>query len=112
MILVTAVPSTAPDSHQEYPHSLDSIGLLDDVTFWVFDIQTGNVLGQHTFYKEYMFLTNQSGVHLFDDYLAIASVQNQSIYICTVKVGKSIISNAISVGRFFGSSANNWLESL
>jgi hypothetical protein len=58
----------------------------DDVTFWVLDIQTGHILGSKTFLKDYIFLNNCTGVHLYRNYLAIASVKNQSIYICHIRV--------------------------
>lgn len=60
--------------------------LTDDVTFWVLDITSGKILGSKTFLNDYIFLNNCSGVHLYKNYLAIASVKNQSIYICHIRV--------------------------
>lgn len=60
--------------------------LTDDVTFWVVHIETGQILGSKTFLNDYIFLNNCSGVHLYRDYLAIASVKNQAIYICHLRV--------------------------
>ena len=91
MILASAVPSSSSSSSEQdqasFPHSLQSIGMLDDITFWVLDVVTGHVLGSKTFKNDYIFLTNHSGVHLYNDYLAVASVQNQSIYLCLIRVG-------------------------
>jgi hypothetical protein len=59
---------------------------LDDITFWILDIESGQILGSKTFLNDYIFLNNNSGVHLFKNYLAIASVQKQAIYICHIRV--------------------------
>jgi hypothetical protein len=58
----------------------------DDVTFWVLDVESGQILGSKTFLNDYIFLNNCSGVHLYRNYLAIASVKNQAIYICHIRV--------------------------
>ncbi len=85
LILASAIATSSPSSN-DFPHSLHSINSLDDITFWIIDIQTGRVTGKKTFKRDYIFLTNHAGVHLFDDYLAIASVQHQSIYLCLIRV--------------------------
>lgn len=61
---------------------------LDDITFWILDIESGQILGSKTFLNDYIFLNNNSGVHLFKNYLAIASVEKQAIYICHIRVNR------------------------
>jgi hypothetical protein len=78
-------------SARKFPNSLTWIGGLDDVTFWVLDTATGDVLGKRTYKNDYIYLNNHSGVHLYEDYLAIASVQNQCIYLCYIKVRLTLI---------------------
>lgn len=96
MILASAVTSSLAGAEssspsRSFPHSLDWIGSLDDLTFWVLDIATGKVLGKKIYLNDYVYLTNHSGVHMFDDYLAIASVQHQSIYINLIRDDGSLI---------------------
>ncbi|TPX72402.1 hypothetical protein SpCBS45565_g00512 [Spizellomyces sp. 'palustris'] len=84
MIVVSAVPSGFPRPLHN-PSSLKNIFLLDDITFWVLDIEKGQVTDKRVFMHDYIFLSNHAGVHLYDNMLGIASVQNQSIYILHIK---------------------------
>ncbi|TPX44184.1 hypothetical protein SeLEV6574_g04662 [Synchytrium endobioticum] len=86
MILSSAVPSPGvPEPPPRYPHSIRSITSLDDVTFWIVETETGEILDKKTYRNDYIFLSNHAGVHLLGDHVCIASVQHQSVYILQIK---------------------------
>ncbi|TPX35553.1 hypothetical protein SmJEL517_g02048 [Synchytrium microbalum] len=86
MILSSAVPSSGQPEHaRRYPHSIRSISSLDDVTFWLLDIETGQILDRKIYRNDYIFLSNHAGVHMLRNHMCIASVQHQSVYILEIK---------------------------
>ncbi|KAI8926323.1 De-etiolated protein 1 Det1-domain-containing protein [Entophlyctis helioformis] len=81
----SASAASAPSQGRRFPTSLDCISKLDHITFWVVDVESGDVLDKKRYKNEYMYLTNHAGVHLYEDLLSITSVQNQCIYLLHVK---------------------------
>lgn len=90
MILATAVPSTGVSENQN-PDSLSGLSGLDDITFWVVDIESGSILDKKTYYADYIFLSFNAGVHMYNEYLSITSVQNQCLYIHLIKDSGKLI---------------------
>ncbi|KAL2914408.1 acid phosphatase det1 [Polyrhizophydium stewartii] len=86
MILASAVPSGSSGREgRRFPHSLSCIKSLDNITFWVIDIETGDVCDKKVFKNDYIYLTHHAGVHLYEDLLGITSVQNQCIHVLHIK---------------------------
>ena len=79
--MASAVQSSAVPTFGSTPNSLNCIDSLDDVTFWIVDIETGEISDQKTLSNEYIYLTNHAGVHLYKDTLAVTSIQHQSLYL-------------------------------
>lgn len=99
MILASAVPAGHFDQGNRNPDSLDCIPALDDIKFWVIEIESGNVTDKRQYKADYIYLANHAGVHLYKDYFGVASVQNQCIYIHHVKdSGKLVLE--LEVGWF------------
>ncbi|KAJ3309292.1 hypothetical protein HDU76_003659, partial [Blyttiomyces sp. JEL0837] len=98
MILASALPSSGQVSAQKYPHSLNVFKTLDDITFWLINLETGMVSDKLAFPTDYIILNQHGGVQLYDDILAITSVQNQTIHFIHVK----------SSGRFIPSRNVGW----
>ncbi|KAI8808507.1 De-etiolated protein 1 Det1-domain-containing protein [Cladochytrium replicatum] len=85
VILASACPtSSPPTAAARYPHSLNGIPNLDDICLWVVEINTGVICDNYALQSDYVFLTNHAGVHLYKNFLGIASVQHQSIYILQI----------------------------
>ncbi|KAJ3406631.1 acid phosphatase det1, partial [Chytridiales sp. JEL 0842] len=94
LILASAVPAEDPLSAQEArlnPGSLDCFKSLDNVTFWVIKVSTGEICDSVTFKNDYIVLANLSGVQLHGDILAITSVQNQCIHFFHVKQSGTLV---------------------
>ncbi|KAI8913334.1 De-etiolated protein 1 Det1-domain-containing protein [Gorgonomyces haynaldii] len=86
VIVVSTVPSFTPPLPM--PGSLDSIAQLDDMTFWIIDLQKGTVTDSKKYIADYVYLSQHCGVHLYKDHLAITSLQYQRIYLLLLKNGK------------------------
>ncbi|KAI9355962.1 De-etiolated protein 1 Det1-domain-containing protein [Zopfochytrium polystomum] len=100
VILASAVSSFSPVT-RKYPHSLDCLKALDDITFWLINIECAFVCDKLVFSQDYIILNNHSGVQLRDDILAITSVQNQSIHFVHVN----------AAGRFVMGRTVGWHNS-
>lgn len=86
MIVASAVQTASSPFPRDgvYPHSLDSIESLDDIAFHVLDIGTGKICEKKVLTADYTYLTGHAGVHLFNDTLAVLSIQNQCVYLFRV----------------------------
>ena len=89
-VLSSAIPTTAKSSHHN-PESLDCLPALDDVTFWVIELESGRITDKKTLYGDCVFLSHHAGVHLFENYLAVTSVQNQCIYIYQIRPNGTLL---------------------
>lgn len=49
MILASAIPTRHETLSRKYPHSLDCLKALDDITFWLVEIESGLVRKTHLF---------------------------------------------------------------
>ncbi|KAI9010101.1 De-etiolated protein 1 Det1-domain-containing protein [Hyaloraphidium curvatum] len=86
LVLASAVPSTTTGAEaRRNPSSLTCLPSLDDVTFWSVDVETGKTLGRRTFKSDFVYLSHLAGVHLYDDQLAVTSVQDQTIHILRIR---------------------------
>ncbi|KAJ3268835.1 acid phosphatase det1 [Terramyces sp. JEL0728] len=83
--MILAGAATCTNVVKKYPNSLSCITPLDDITFYVVEIETGRICDQKLFTSDYIYLSNHSGCHLYNDYFAITSVQNQCVYIYLIK---------------------------
>ncbi|KAI8894494.1 De-etiolated protein 1 Det1-domain-containing protein [Globomyces pollinis-pini] len=91
MILASAKPSSNSDYESRYPNSLDCISSLDDISFWVVNILTGVVCHKLIYENDFIYLPNHSGVHLYNDFLAITSVKNQCIHILLIQESGKLV---------------------
>lgn len=82
-ILASAVPTSTPATA---PGSLNCLQSLDDVTFHTLDLFTGKISDKWTFKSDFIYLSHQAGVHLYEDLLAVVSVQNQTIHVLRIDV--------------------------
>lgn len=57
---------------------------LNNITFIMFDIQTGKTLDKYTFKNDYICLVNHSGVHLQKNLIAFISIHYQEITILKI----------------------------
>ncbi|KAJ3187845.1 acid phosphatase det1 [Gaertneriomyces sp. JEL0708] len=92
MILASAVQSPYHYYPPAFPSAIRDIPSLDNVTFWVVNIATGNIADRRTFENDYIYLQNHSGVHLFGDILGITSVRNQTIYVFHIRDSGKLVS--------------------
>ena len=90
IILSSAVPSTSSSSHRN-PESLICLPALDDVTFWILELTSGKITEKKTLYGDCIFLSHHAGVHLYQNYFAVTSVQNQCIYIYQVRSNGTLV---------------------
>ncbi|KAJ3174736.1 acid phosphatase det1 [Geranomyces variabilis] len=82
IIVASAVSSEQSEPSQSQPPSsmgIDDLHDLDDITFWLLDLDTGK-----TYRNDFIYLNHNAGVHLFIDTLGITSVKNQCIYMLHV----------------------------
>ena len=83
MILASVAPSQSTTVNE--PQSLDCIPQLDDIVFYSLDLESGLVIDEYFFESDYIFLNNHAGVDLYDQTLAITSIQHQSIHFLLIK---------------------------
>ncbi|KAJ3147131.1 hypothetical protein HDU86_008127 [Geranomyces michiganensis] len=87
IIVASAVGSEQSEWPRSQPRSsmgIESLCDLDDITFWVLDVKTGQILYKQTYQNDFIYLNHNSGVHLFMDTFAITSVKYQCIYMLHV----------------------------
>lgn len=97
MILASALPSSQRDpsvqiSQQQdrYPSTPETrVHSLDDVTFWILDLETGAVLDKFTLYNDFVYLSHHAGVSLHHSTLAITSVHTQTIHLLHLSTSSS-----------------------
>ena len=70
---------------------MDCLPALDDVTFWVIELSSGKITDKKTLYGDCVFLSHHAGVHLFENYFAVTSVQNQCIYIYQIRPNGTLV---------------------
>lgn len=88
MILASAA-SAGPASSEpspRYPDALDCLPLLDNITFYIIEIETGRLTCSKVYNNDYIYLNNMAGVHLYGEILGIVSVKNQCIYLLNIDV--------------------------
>ncbi|KAJ1565554.1 acid phosphatase det1, partial [Cladochytrium tenue] len=90
VVLASAVPNFSP-LRLKYLHSLTCFPSLDDVTFWLVNLEDGVICDRIVFTQDYIVLSNHSGVQLYDDILAVTSVQNQSIHFVHIRPSGSFL---------------------
>ena len=72
------------------PSSLRIIPNLDDITLWLVHLETGKIRDKLEFKSDYIYLSNHSGVSLYENLLGITSVQHQTIYFYKLVDGKFV----------------------
>ncbi|TPX59699.1 hypothetical protein PhCBS80983_g02300 [Powellomyces hirtus] len=80
MIVASAVRSESELPSQRTPSSLQGLRDLDDVTFWIVDLVSGELVDKRKFEHDFIYLNHHAGVHLFHDTFGITSVKHQCIY--------------------------------
>ncbi|ORY01309.1 hypothetical protein K493DRAFT_405593 [Basidiobolus meristosporus CBS 931.73] len=86
LILASACPSTASSAEAcRYPSSLSCMANLDDITFYIMEIETGKICDRKTFKSDFIYLSHHSGVSLYGQFFAITSLQNQCIHVFQIK---------------------------
>jgi De-etiolated protein 1 Det1 len=86
MILASACPSVEEvDPLEARPGALEDIPSVDDITFWVLNVESGQVVEKKTFKNDYIYLSNHSAVHLYGNNLGVVSVKYQCIHILLIK---------------------------
>ncbi|KAJ3345347.1 acid phosphatase det1 [Entophlyctis luteolus] len=63
-----------------YPHGLNSLRYLDNITFWLICLSTGAILDKLKFPVDHILLSSAAGVQIHNDILAITSIKNQTIH--------------------------------
>ncbi|KAK9729096.1 hypothetical protein K7432_000538 [Basidiobolus ranarum] len=58
---------------------------LDDITFYVMEIESGKICDRKTFKSDFIYLSHHSGVSLYGQFFAITSLQNQCIHVFQIK---------------------------
>lgn len=63
VVLASAVQSEVPRDQgaSAYPHSLDCIDKLDDISFWVLDAASGEIRERLILDSDYTYLTGHAG---------------------------------------------------
>jgi De-etiolated protein 1 Det1 len=87
VIFATARNTTSTRSN---PSSLTIIPNLDDITFWLVHLESGKIRDKLEFKSDYIYLSNHSGVSLYDNSVAITSVQHQTIYFYKLVDGRFV----------------------
>ncbi|KAI8591859.1 De-etiolated protein 1 Det1-domain-containing protein [Geranomyces variabilis] len=87
IIVASAVSSEQSGPSQSQSRSsmgINDLHDLDDITFWVLELDTGKTVHKQTYRNDFVYLNHNAGVHLFVDTLGITSVKNQCIYMLHV----------------------------
>lgn len=71
---------------------------LEDYILCIIDIRTGQVTDQVNFKNDKIFLSNNQGLYLYKNTLAVLSVQHQTIYVYDIFEGQFI--TTMKIGRF------------
>ncbi|XP_055635322.1 DET1 homolog [Toxorhynchites rutilus septentrionalis] len=71
---------------------------LEDYTLYIVDIKNGYISDSKDFKVDKIMLSHNQGVYLYNDTLAVLSIQHQTIHIFSIAEGTFIIERAI--GRF------------
>lgn len=71
---------------------------LEDFSLYIVDLQTGQVSDQLNFRVDKIYLSHNQGLYLYNNTLAIMSVQHQTIHIYALHDGR--FTNLCRVGRF------------
>ncbi|CAG8503793.1 2965_t:CDS:10 [Ambispora gerdemannii] len=86
MILASSIHSLcSPEEARKYPCSLDSLSKFEDVTFYLIEIETGQICDKITFENECIYLSHHYGVALIGNLFSVLSVQNQTIHILHIR---------------------------
>ncbi|KAI9204104.1 De-etiolated protein 1 Det1-domain-containing protein [Polychytrium aggregatum] len=102
MIVASTVSSnTIHDRQRRFPNSMRGMQALDNVTFWIICIKTGEITDRRIYKDDHIYLQNHSGVHLNGNLLGIVSVPHQSIYIVHITPS----------GKFIDVRTIGWLNS-
>ncbi|XP_058454495.1 DET1 homolog [Malaya genurostris] len=71
---------------------------LEDYTLYIIDLQNGRISDSKDFKVDKIILSHNQGVYLYNDTLAILSIQHQTVYIYSIAEGTFIMERTI--GRF------------
>lgn len=71
---------------------------LEDYAVYIIDLTTGRVCSQLSYKCDKIFLSHNQGIYLYNNLLAVLSVQHQTIYI--YEIIKGTFYNVLKLGRF------------
>ncbi|XP_063705059.1 DET1 homolog [Culicoides brevitarsis] len=71
---------------------------LEDYTIYIIDLNTGLITDSHDFCVDKIILSHNQGLYLYENTLAVLSIQHQTIYIFHLEDGKLTLLR--SIGRF------------
>lgn len=71
---------------------------LEDYSIYIIDLTTGRVSNQLSYKCDKIFLSHNQGIYLYNNILAVLSVQHQTIYI--YEIIKGTFYNILKLGRF------------
>ncbi|KAI9324999.1 De-etiolated protein 1 Det1-domain-containing protein [Obelidium mucronatum] len=89
VVLASAAPLQSPqtpaqtrDNRARFPHALESVRFLDDITLWLLCARSGAVLDKLAFPADHILLTHAAGVQIHrDGFMAVTSIKNQTIHL-------------------------------
>ncbi|KAJ3092515.1 acid phosphatase det1, partial [Physocladia obscura] len=88
VLLASALPMPATEraaNASRYPHSIESLRFLDNITFWLICLSTGAVLDRLHFPANMILLSHAAGVQIYGEILAITSIKDQTIHLFHVQ---------------------------
>eukprot|EP00128_Syssomonas_multiformis_P010396 Colp12_sorted_trinity150504_noHs@32009 len=112
VILASQCPSpssAAVNDHRHHPDSLNCFSNHEDTTFYIVEISSGEVTDKWTFKADFISLNRSFGVHIYNDLMAVLSLQNQVIHIFQVKDCGTFV-QVRSVGPFCYEDDELWLS--
>lgn len=89
IILASAEPAES--------RGVDNIN-VDNITLWSVNLETGKIVSSYQLPNDFVYLTNQSGVHCYGNLLCVTSVQFQCTYIFKVDLETGKISKVKTIG--------------
>ncbi|XP_030470851.2 light-mediated development protein DET1 isoform X1 [Syzygium oleosum] len=91
----TAPLHDAPSSGEAVP----GIPSIDNITFHLLRLEDGDVLDKKVFHNDFINLSHNMGVFLYDDLLAIVSLRFQTIHILQIRDSGNLV-DVRAIGKF------------
>ncbi|KAK4748008.1 hypothetical protein SAY87_014594 [Trapa incisa] len=93
--------STTPPIHDapELEGAIPGVPLVEKITFHLLRLEDGDILDKKVFHNDFVNLTHNMGVFLYDDLLAIVSLRFQTIHILQIRESGNLV-DVRAIGLF------------